>query len=137
MKIKKVLKYILPFLLLTVPFLAFAAGGAVQGGLNQIQGPFGGVGGLAQATQNLTLTQLIVRIINIMLLLAGVVAVLFMVIGGYFYMTAAGNQEQVEKGKNTAVNAIIGLIIIILSFVIINVIVNLVSGPSIFGIFGF
>ena len=136
MKIKKALKYILPFLLLTVPFLALAQG-AVQGGLNSIRGPFGGAGGLAQASSNLTLTQLIVKVINIMLLLAGVIAVLFMVIGGYFYMTAAGNQEQVEKGKNTAVNAIIGLIIIILSFVIINVIVNLVSGPSIFGIFGF
>ncbi len=83
-----------------------------------------------------TLTQLIANAVRIMLTIAGGVAVVFVIIGGYQYMTSAGNEEQAVKGKKTLINAIIGIIVIVLSYVIINVIVNLVSGTgSFFGIF--
>jgi hypothetical protein len=57
------------------------------------------------------------------------------VIGGYQYITSAGNEEQSEKGKKTLVNAIIGIVVIVLSFTIINVVVNTVSGSG--STFGF
>lgn len=60
-----------------------------------------------------------------MLLFAGIIAVVFIIYGGYLYITSAGNEESAEKGKNTMVNAIIGIVIIVLSYVIVNVIVNL------------
>jgi hypothetical protein len=69
-------------------------------------------------------------IIRILLYLAGMIAVLFVIIGGYQYITSSGNEEQAEKGRKTLVNAIIGIVIIVLSYVIINVIVNLVSGTG-------
>jgi hypothetical protein len=61
---------------------------------------------------------------NILLPIAGIIAVLFIVIGGYQYMFSAGNDEMAESGKKTLQNAIIGLVIIILSYLIISVIVN-------------
>ncbi len=58
------------------------------------------------------------------------IAVLFLIIGGFWYITSAGNEETAAKGKSTVINAIIGIVIIILSYVIINVVSNLVSGGS-------
>jgi amino acid transporter len=66
-------------------------------------------------------------IINILLAIAFSVAVLFLIIGGFWYITSAGNEETAEKGKNTAINAIIGIVIIILSYVIVNVVAGLVT----------
>lgn len=77
-----------------------------------------------------TLTGLITTVINWLLALAGLIAILFLVIGGFWYITSAGNEETAEKGKNTAINAIIGLVIIILSYVIVNVVANLVSSAG-------
>ena len=73
---------------------------------------------------------LIRLVINWLLGIAFAVAVLFLIIGGFWYITSAGNEETAEKGKGTAINAVIGIIIIIMSYVIINVISNLVSNPN-------
>jgi heme/copper-type cytochrome/quinol oxidase subunit 2 len=69
-------------------------------------------------------------IINWLLGIAFGVAVLFLIIGGFWYITSAGNEETAEKGKNTAINAIIGIVIIVLSYVIVNVVSTLVSKGS-------
>jgi len=112
--------------LFSLPLLAFAQDN-VQSGLSGIRSTFGFSGGITSAT---TLKDLIISIIRIMLLFAGIIAVVFVIIGGYMYITSGGNAEQAEKGKSTVVNAIIGIVMIILSYVIINVIVNLVSRPT-------
>ena len=73
---------------------------------------------------------LIRTVINWMLGIAFAVAVLFLIIGGFWYITSAGNEETAEKGRATAINAIIGIIIIILSYVIISVVSNFVANPN-------
>ncbi len=73
---------------------------------------------------------LIKNIINWLLGIAFGIAVLFLIIGGFWYITSAGNEETAEKGKNTAINAIIGIVIILLSYVIVNVVAGLVSKSS-------
>lgn len=55
---------------------------------------------------------------------AGIIAVLFIIIGGFQYMFAGMNEDLAKRGKSTLRNAIIGLVIIILSYVIISVVVN-------------
>jgi hypothetical protein len=60
----------------------------------------------------------------------GFVAVLFLIIGGYRYITARGNEEQAEDAKRTLTNAIIGIVVVIASFVVIRVIASaLILGP--------
>lgn len=73
---------------------------------------------------------LIRTVINWLLGIAFGVAVLFLIIGGFWYITSAGNEETAEKGKNTAINAIIGIVIIILSWVIVNVVSSFVGGAG-------
>jgi hypothetical protein len=77
-----------------------------------------------------TVGGLIRTVINWLLGIAFGVAILFLIIGGFWYVVSAGNEETAEKGKNTAINAIIGIVIIILSYVIVNVVANLVSSAG-------
>jgi hypothetical protein len=77
-----------------------------------------------------TVGGLIRTVINWLLGIAFGVAILFLIIGGFWYVVSAGNEETAEKGKSTAVNAIIGIVIIILSYVIVNVVANLVSSAG-------
>lgn len=104
--------------------LAVKAANDVDTGLRQIGGSFRFGGGI---TSSQDVVQLIVGIIELLLMLAGAIAVLFVIIGGFWYMTSAGNAEQAEKGKTAVINAIIGIVVIILSYVIINVIVRTVE----------
>lgn len=67
------------------------------------------------------LTDLLKLIIQILLTLAGVIAVVVLIIGGFWYITSAGNEEQSEKGRKAIVNAIIGLIVVILSYALVNI----------------
>ena len=70
---------------------------------------------------------LIFNLISMLLGVAGAVAIVFIIIGGFWYITSAGNEEQAEKGKNTLLNAIIGIVVIVLSYVIISVVSSFVA----------
>lgn len=82
-----------------------------------------GGGGTGLANES-SATEIIFRIIQIMLGVAGLVAVIFLIIGGFRYITAGGNEETAEAGKKTITNAIIGIVVILLAFVIVRVISN-------------
>ena len=73
---------------------------------------------------------LIRTVINWLLGITFGIAVLFLIIGGFRYITSAGNPDGQTKGKQTVINALIGIVIIVLSYVIVNVVANLVSGRS-------
>ena len=62
--------------------------------------------------------------IQAFLMLAGMVAIIFIMIGGFWYLTSAGSEEQAEKGRKTLVNAVIGLVVILLAVTIVRIIVN-------------
>jgi hypothetical protein len=47
-----------------------------------------------------------------------------MIYGGYLYMTAQGNEDQVEKGKDVIKNAVIGIVIIFLAYTITNFVIS-------------
>jgi len=73
------------------------------------------------------LVELIKNIINILLYIGGAIAVLFVIIGGYQYLTSGGNEEAAEKGRKTVTNAVIGIILMAMAFTIINVVVGTVG----------
>ena len=57
--------------------------------------------------------------------LASAVAVIFLIIGGIRFITSGGDQIKAGQAKKTITFAIIGLAIIIFSFVIIKVVATL------------
>lgn len=64
---------------------------------------------------------------NFLLGLSGLICVLFIVIGGYHYVLG-GLTEEKEKGKNTIKHALMGLGIALLSWTIVTVLINAVTG---------
>jgi cytochrome bd-type quinol oxidase subunit 2 len=57
---------------------------------------------------------------NILFIFGGAVAVLFIVLGGYRYITSQGERDAVESAKKTLTYAVIGLILVFASFAIFN-----------------
>lgn len=74
--------------------------------------------------------QTFVAIADIVFAVAGSVALLFFVIGGFTILTSAGNDKRVSQGKEYLKNAIIGLVIIFTSAYIIDYGVALLRGGS-------
>ena len=75
------------------------------------------------------LPDLIVGILNAIIAISGIIAVIFVLIGGINYMTSAGDSAKLQKAKSTILYACIGMIIAVLSFAIVNfVIVNIIGG---------
>ncbi|PIQ77026.1 hypothetical protein COV82_06710 [Candidatus Peregrinibacteria bacterium CG11_big_fil_rev_8_21_14_0_20_46_8] len=58
-------------------------------------------------------------LVQFLLQIAGVVALLFIVLGGYYYVIG-GLTEDKEKGKKTLMHAIVGLIIALSAWIIVN-----------------
>jgi TRAP-type C4-dicarboxylate transport system permease small subunit len=77
-----------------------------------------------------TPAELIGQVINGVLAFLGVIFLILMIYGGYLWMTAAGNEQQVEKAKNIIRDSIIGLIIILAAYAITYFIVNKFDYPA-------
>ena len=64
------------------------------------------------------------RIIIGILGIVGAIALLAFIWGGLLWMTSAGNSERVEKGKQTLIYATLGLLVIFISYTVINFVFN-------------
>ena len=69
----------------------------------------------------------VTNIINGALYVIGVLAVVMVIIGGVQYTTSGGDQAAVTKAKNTILYGIIGLVIAILAYAIVNFVIGKVA----------
>ncbi|MDD4902745.1 MAG: pilin [Patescibacteria group bacterium] len=119
---KKILKiFIVVFVLVAVFAVAKISFAQINLGLE-----YGNATGLAATDPRL----IIGRIIQIFLGLLGVIALGLIIYGGFLWMTAGGNEEQIERAKKTLVSAIIGLAIILSAFGIATFILNSLLGAT-------
>jgi hypothetical protein len=58
------------------------------------------------------------------------VAIIFMIIGGYFIMASRGDPERVQKGKSFIFYSIAGVLLAILGFVFIEIITGALEIPG-------
>lgn len=73
-------------------------------------------------TGDINLSQYVVGLYNFLLSIVGIVAVMMLIIGGMKYITAAGNASIIGDAKDTISNAIFGLLLALLSWVIVSTI---------------
>ncbi len=66
----------------------------------------------------------IASLIRVVLGFLGIVAVVIILIGGFKWMTAGGNDEKVKSARKVMVSGIIGLVIVISSFAIAQFILS-------------
>src|SRR5665213_92046 len=95
------------------------AGTTSQNGLCIPNSPFGNTSSIAGSS---TITDLATKILKALLFLSGIISVIVIIVGGFWYITSAGNAEQAEKGQRALTNAIIGLVVVILAYAIVTII---------------
>lgn len=66
----------------------------------------------------------VINIINGVVAVLGLIAVVIVIVGGIQYMTSSGDAGKVKKAKDTILYGIIGLIICILAYAIVNFVLN-------------
>lgn len=66
------------------------------------------------------LNRIVRRVVNLLSVIVGVVAVIMIIIGGLRYVTSAGNDAGVQAAKKTLLYAIIGLLIVAFAQVIVH-----------------
>jgi type IV secretory pathway VirB2 component (pilin) len=87
----------------------------VTGGINNVN-PGGGT--------TTDLNTMIKSVLNWIFGIIGIVAVVMIIIGGFNMMISAGDPGKVKKGKDTILYGIIGLVISILAFAIVNFVIG-------------
>jgi len=74
------------------------------------------------------------EVVNILSVVVGVVAVIFLIYGGFRYITSGGESGSVSNAKNTLIYAVVGLVIVALAQVIVHWVLNssssITSGSS-------
>lgn len=102
-------------LLMTMAVFMIGAFGFVQA---QADDPFGvnKVESGELPLSNAEPTEVVIKIINIALGFLALIAVILILVGGFQWMTAGGNDDKVAKAKKLITNGLIGLIIIAASW---------------------
>ena len=70
------------------------------------------------------------KITNTVLYAVGIISVVMLIIGGIRYVISGGDSKKVTDAKNTIMYAIIGLIIAILAYAIVNFVITAVGGEA-------
>ena len=63
---------------------------------------------------------LIQNVINLLLMIAGIIAVIMIIIGGIRYATSAGDSNTTKSAMNTILYSVIGLVISIFAYAIVQ-----------------
>ena len=93
---------------------AFGIPGVVPGGYAPIITPAGLVG----------------RILTYLFGFLGIVFMILTIYGGWLWMTAQGNEEQVTKARKIVIDGVIGLVIMVFAYTLTIVIVNAILSKT-------
>lgn len=79
---------------------------------------------ICKATTNDNATSMMKSVINTILMVLGIVAVIVIVIGGVRYTTSQGDSNSTKAAKDTILYAVIGLVVAILAYAVVNFVVG-------------
>ena len=64
--------------------------------------------------------------INFFVLFSALVAVIFMIVAGYTYITAAGGADKIEKAGKTITASVVGMIIVFVARVLVELVLDII-----------
>lgn len=108
--------------MLPVPVSAVSAIDEAQKGVDQIGGK--------EAGNNTSLMTRFRTFVNVALFLIGALSVVMIVVGGFRYVASAGNTAGVASAKNTVVYAVVGVVVALLAYAIINFVTDALVGSG-------
>jgi len=80
--------------------------------------------GVSSSSNKNNLMDTVNTIINVIIGVIGFVAVVVIILGGVQYTTSAGDPGKVKKAKDTILYGIVGLVIALLAFAIVNFVLS-------------
>ena len=63
---------------------------------------------------------LVLLVVNFFLGFLGLLAVIMIIYGGFLYISSAGEQEKIDSAKKILMYAVVGIVVIIISFALVN-----------------
>jgi hypothetical protein len=84
--------------------------------------PAGGSAKLVNPLKSQSIMELILKVIDILLVFALPIIILYIMYAGFLFVTAAGNSEKIGSAKNALLSAIIGGVIVLGARVIVDII---------------
>lgn len=81
---------------------------------------------------NVEPTQVVTFILTVLVAIGVVASIIFLIMGGIKWTTSSGDKQAVEAARNQIVASIIGLVVILVSFVIIRFVLRLLGAPDVF-----
>ena len=115
---------------LTVAVMVFGVSIIYQTGNTEIAGAINseitsGMNATSAGTSTPTDANVVIKnVTNIMFFIIGAVSVIMLIYGGIRYTTSGGNANSVTAAKNTVIYSIVGLVISILAYAIVNFVVT-------------
>ena len=111
--------------------IIFSSANICKAGISKKECPQGSVCLNNPLGADITPQTFIGGIIRAILGIVGSLALVMFIYGGFIWMTAAGNAEQVAKGRNILVWATIGLIVIFTSYALVRfVLFDVIKAPA-------
>jgi hypothetical protein len=86
--------------------------------------------------QTTTIGSLISKIIPYLFTIAGIILLLFLILSGFQFIFAAGDPKKIESAKAHITSALIGFVIVFISYWLVQVLARIFNIPSIISIFG-
>lgn len=74
--------------------------------------------------QQCTIGDRVSTVVNILLFIIGTVSVIMIILGGLRYVLSNGDSTQITNAKNTILYAVIGLVVALLAYAIVNFVVS-------------
>jgi len=71
------------------------------------------------------------KVINTLLYVLGAVAVLIIIVGGILYVVSGGDAANVKKAKDTIMYAVVGLVVALMAYAIVNFVITLLPASSV------
>jgi hypothetical protein len=82
---------------------------------------------VCQSSKKDNVKDIVAKVINILLYILGAVAVIMIIIGGFMYAVSGGDATAVTKAKNTILYSVVGLVIAILAYAIVQFVIGAIK----------
>ena len=116
--------------LLIVPTIALAVSPAVNAADFTLRGGIDSAQGEGVDKVNSSPESLVKQFVNIFLFAVGALSVIMLIWGGIRYTTSSGDSNKVTAAKNTDLYAIVGLVVSILAWAIVNMVIDKFTSGS-------
>lgn len=86
-----------------------------------------GIGNTNLPTTSAKPTEIILNVIKVAMGVLALIAVVFIMYGGFMWLTAGGSEDRLKKAKEIISAAVIGLVVVLLAYIIVTFVARITT----------